>query len=60
MARPIKEKPQRNWSSDCFYQRELERIWFAYGHDANVPESSFNWQSWNQKDEQSSMEEPKQ
>jgi len=43
-------KEKTNYESDVYYQRELERIWSAYGHDANIPESNFDWQSWNQKE----------
>lgn len=31
-------KKYPNWSSDCYYQRELERIWNLYEHEADLKE----------------------
>ena len=53
------EKEKTDWNSDCFYQMELSNIWAKYGHDKNIPETNFSWQSWNKK-ERSREEEPKQ
>lgn len=50
----LKGKLNPIWESSCFYQQELTKIW-AENHDRDVPETNFNWQSW-QKKEQSSME----
>jgi hypothetical protein len=49
-------KEKTNWDSDCYYQSELSNLWSKYGHEPNVPENSFDWQSW-RKDEQSLKEE---
>ena len=44
-----KDKEKPDWNSDAFYQRQLENVWADY-HDKDIPETNFDWQSWNKQE----------
>jgi len=52
-----KDKEKPDWNSDAFYQRQLENVWADY-HDKDIPETNFDWQSWNKQER--SWEDTKQ